>query len=169
MLKAVRGGLIEAGAETEWIDLRDLDLPLFDGRNVNQYASSDLDRAWQAVQAAQVLVISVPAYWGGPSGAIKNLFDLFGGAAYDLPADAVAPLQGKIVALLVVGADDLAAHCGLAAMQTTLMSMGAWVAPRAMVIGNPRNVRDLNPLLRRLKEFGRYAASLNTVKEGVLT
>lgn len=167
MLKAVRSGVGEAGAESDWIDLRDLDLPFFDGRGVGQYESPDLDRTWEAIRAARTLVISVPAYWGGPSGAIKNLLDLLGGAAYDLPADAAPPLRGKTVALLVVGADELAAHCGLSAMQTILMSMGAWVAPTAMVVGNPRKVRDLEALLRRLKDFGRYAASLTPAREGV--
>jgi NAD(P)H-dependent FMN reductase len=167
MLKAVRGGVIEAGAENDWLDLHDLDLPFFDGRGVGQYESPDLDRTWQAVQAARVLLFSVPAYWGGPAGGLKNLLDLLGGAAYDLPPETAPPLKGKIAALLVVGADELSAHCGLAAMQTVLLSMGAWVAPRAMVVGNPRKVRDLDGLLRRLREFGGYAAGLARVQEGV--
>jgi NAD(P)H-dependent FMN reductase len=104
--------------------------------------------------------MSVPAYWGGPAGAIKNFIDVIGGPAYDAPAGSALPLQGKVIALLIVGADALSAYGALASMRLTLGSAGAWTAPRAQVIPNPREVRDAGRLLAALKGFAGYVASL---------
>jgi len=102
----------------------------------------------------------VPAYWGAPAGVLKNLLDLIGGAAYDLPLGTSLPLAGKMTALLVVGADRGSGHTALAAMRTTLAVMGAWTAPRAEVVGDPRQLRGVQALLASLTDFGRYIATL---------
>lgn len=160
MLRVVAHGMTEAGAEYDWLDLRDLDLPFFDGRHGGAYESPDLDRVLAAVEAATIIVFSVPAYWGAPAGVLKNLLDLIGGAAYDLPPGTSLPLAGKMTALLVVGADRGSGHTALAAMRTTLAVMGAWTAPRAEVVGDPRQLRGVQALLASLTDFGRYIATL---------
>lgn len=160
MLRVVAQGMMQTGAEYDWLDLRDLDLPFFDGRHGSAYGCPDLDRALAAVEAAAVIVFSVPAYWGGPAGVLKNFLDLIGGAAYDLPAGVSLPLAGKMTALLVVGADHGSGHTALAAMRTTLAAMGAWTAPRAEVIGDPRQLKSVQALLATLTDFGGYIASL---------
>lgn len=160
LLKAVATGVAEAGAEPDWLDLRDLDLPFFDGRDRHEYGSADLARVASAIEAAGVIVLSVPAYWSGPAGGVKNLLDLLGGAAYDQPPGTPTPLEDKVVALLVVGSDDQSAAVARAQVQAMLASMGAWTAPRAVVVANPRRVRSVDVLLETLKEFGRYAAGL---------
>lgn len=160
MLRVVAQGMTEAGAEYDWLDLHDLDLPFFDGRQGSAYGCPDLDRVLAAVEAASVIVLSVPAYWGSPAGALKNLLDLIGGAAYDLPAGSSLPLAGKMTALLVVGADPGSGYTALATMRTALAAMGAWTAPRAQVIGDPRQLRGVQALLASLTDFGRYVASL---------
>jgi NAD(P)H-dependent FMN reductase len=153
LLRVVCLGLTEAGAGHGWLDLRDLDLPLFDGRGPDGYPDPDLARAGATVAAADVIVLSVPAYWGGPSGVVKNFLDLLGGPAYDAPPDRPPPL-------LVVGADPVSGPAALGAMRLTLATMGAWVAPRAEVIGDPRSRRSVEALLARLKDFGGYIAGL---------
>jgi NAD(P)H-dependent FMN reductase len=160
LLKPIAAGMAEAGAEPEWLDVRDLDLPFFDGRDRHEYGSADLERVTAAVEAADVIVVSVPAYWSGPGGVVKNLLDLLGGAAYDQPPGTPTPLEGKLVALLLVGSDDESAAVARAQVQATLASMGAWTAPRAAVVANPRRVRSVEALLASLKDFGRYAAGL---------
>jgi NAD(P)H-dependent FMN reductase len=160
MLHAVATGLTGAGCDAELIDVRELDLPFFDGRNADQYGSPDLTRIAGAVSEADVVVLSVPAYWGGPSGVVKNLLDLLGGADYDAGPDRVLPLAGKTAAMLVVGADDVSAHLGAAWLRTTLAELGASVAPRAFVVGNPRKLPRPRALLDELADFGRYLATL---------
>jgi NAD(P)H-dependent FMN reductase len=162
MLRVVAQGMTQAGAEYDWLDLRDLDLPFFDGRHGNAYGCPDLDRVVAAVAGASVIVVSVPAYWGGPAGGLKNLLDLVGGAAYDLPTGTSLPLAGKMTALLVVGADRGSGYTALATMRTTLAAMGAWTAPRAEVVGDPRQLKSVQALLTSLTDFGSYIASLAT-------
>lgn len=160
LLRAVVAGAEQEGTACEWLDVRDVKLPLFDGRSLADYGDPELARVADAFARHSLLVLSVPAYWGGPAGVVKNLLDLVGGAAYDAPPDVEPPLAGKVAALLVVGADPLSADVALASLRTTLAAMGAWVAPRAHVIGNPRAIRDPAALVRSLTDFGAYVASL---------
>jgi NAD(P)H-dependent FMN reductase len=160
LLRAVAAGADAAGSPYDWFDLRELDLPFFDGRPASEYGSTDLDRVTAALAASDVLVLSVPAYWGAPAGVVKNLLDLIGGPAYDAPPEQAPPLAGKVAALLVVGADDISAAGALGSLRLTLGSMGAWTAPRAVVVPNPRKLRDVGKLMATLKDFGGYAASL---------
>ena len=162
MLHAVATALAGAGCDHELIDVRELELPFFDGRSADQYGSADLARVSAAIDAAEVVVVSAPAYWGGPSGVVKNLLDLLGGAAYDAGPDRVRPLAGKTVAMLVVGADDVSAHVGAAWLRVTLAELGGSVAPRAFVVGNPRQLPRPRALLGELADFGRYVAGLTT-------
>jgi NAD(P)H-dependent FMN reductase len=162
LLRAVVAGMTEAGVRPEWLDLRDLDLPHFDGRGVEEYGSPDLTLAAETVRRAEVIVLSVPAYWAGPAGVVKNFLDLLGGPAYDAPPDGDLPLTGKVVALLVVGSDEVAGPSALGSMRQTLAALGAWVAPRAHVVGDTREIRSVSSLLALLKEFGAYAAGLST-------
>lgn len=160
LLRVVCHGMTLASRTPGLLDLRDLELPQFDGRMPSGYGSADLDRAVAAVAAADVLVWSVPAYWGGPAGVVKNFLDLLGGPAYDAPPDQPPPLDGKVAALLVVGSDHIAGPAALGAMRLTLASMGVWVAPRAEVVGDLRTIRSVGPLLERLRDFGHYIAGL---------
>ncbi|HEX6074328.1 MAG TPA: NAD(P)H-dependent oxidoreductase [Micromonosporaceae bacterium] len=166
LLRAVCAGATEAGATPEWLDLRDLDIPLFDGRGAEQFPDSDLSRAAKQIAAADVVLLSVPAYWGGPAGVVKNFLDLLGGPAYDAPPDTPPPLDGKVFALLVVGADQVSAPAAQAAMRLTLASMGAWVAPRCEMVADPRTLRNVGQLLARLKDFGGYVAALTPPVRG---
>jgi NAD(P)H-dependent FMN reductase len=162
LLHAVVQGMTEAGARPRWLDLRDLDLPHFDGRGVEEYDSADLTLAADAVRCSRVIVLSVPAYWAGPAGVVKNFLDLLGGPAYDAAPGTEPPLTGKVLALLVVGSDAVAGPVALGAMRQTLAAMGAWVLPRAEVVGDPRQIRNATALLASLKTFGAHIAGLRT-------
>ena len=166
-LVVVGEALREAGVTHESIDLHDLELPHFDGRAAPEYGCADLDRAEAGVRRSRLLVVSVPAYWGGPAGVVKNFLDLLGGAAYDHPPDQPLPLLGKTVALLVVGSDTDAAYAAHIFMRHALTSMGAWVAPRAEVVGNPRLIRKIDVLLASLRDFGGYVAELSRAEAAV--
>jgi NAD(P)H-dependent FMN reductase len=167
LLRAVCSGARLAGVEPGWLDLRDLDLPLFEGRSLDAYPDPDLARASAAVAAAEVVLLSVPAYWGGPAGVVKNFLDLLGGPAYDAPPGQPPPLAGKVFALLVVGADPVSGPAALGAMRLSLACMGAWVAPRAEVVGDLRTSRNVAALLARLREFGEYVATLSAPRPAV--
>ncbi|MFM9448275.1 NADPH-dependent FMN reductase [Streptomyces acidiscabies] len=160
LLLAVQAGLADEGTPFDQLDLRDLDIPQFDGRSRAEYGSADLEKVHAAFAASDVIVVSAPAYWNAVSGPLLNLFDVLGGANYDLVPDRELPLDGKIVVLLVVGADHSSAYQAAAGLRSTLSAMGAWVAPRETVIGNPRQVPDFAAVVRDVRDLGRYAATV---------
>ncbi len=160
MLHAVARGIADAGGEFELLDVRKLELPFFDGRVAADYDYPDAAAIAAAVERSERIVLSVPAYWGGPSGVVKNLLDLLGGAAYDVGPDRIPPLVGKVIALLVVGADVVSAGAAAASMRLALAELGAWTAPRSIVIGNPREFQDVRRLITELSQFGAYVVSL---------
>src|SRR5262249_28664051 len=99
LLRFAAAGVRASGAPSATLDLRDLELPWWDGRAVAECDSPDLTRLDAAVRSANVLLASIPAYWGGMSGVFKNVIDLLGADAF----------RGSQVVPLVVGQDDASA------------------------------------------------------------
>jgi NAD(P)H-dependent FMN reductase len=159
LLRVVEGRLRDLGHEPAWLDLRDLDLPMFDGRRLEEYDAPDLLEVAKRISTAGTCVLSVPAYWSGPSGVMKNLLDLLGGPDYRTAKEpAPRPFEDKVCALLVIGADDASACNASTALRAILAHLGAWVAPRAFVVGNPRQIADRQAFLRGLRDFASYIA-----------
>lgn len=160
LLRAVVAGLDDEGAEHTSVDLRDLDLPQFDGRGPDDHDCPDLQHVRTVLAGSDALVVSVPAYWSMASGPLVNLFNLLGGANYDLDPDLPLPLDGLVAVLLTVGADDTSAHLGAQQVRGMLAAMGAWVAPRQVTVGNPRRIARFADVVADLRRLGRYAATV---------
>ncbi|WP_051966806.1 NADPH-dependent FMN reductase [Kitasatospora mediocidica] len=161
LLLAVQAGLQDEGAEWEQLDLRELDVPQFDGRTCEQYGSPDLELVRRTLDESDVVVLSAPAYWNSISGPVINLLNVLGGANYDPVPDRFLPLAGRTVILLVVGADHSSAYLGAAQLRQVLTAMGATVPPTEVVIGNPRQVPNMAAVVSSVRELGRYAARVN--------
>lgn len=156
LLKVVDQGIKKSGGKTTWIDLRNITLPFFDGRSIEEYSSKDLQIVVEQIKSASILIISIPAYWGGASGVIKNLFDLLGGPKYRSPEEIVLPLEKKLIGLLIVGDDDISASIACMHMRQVFTMLGAYVLPRDIVVGNPQKIKEVTSLFRQLEEFGDY-------------
>lgn len=165
LLRAVVAGLDDVGAEYTMLDLRDLDVPQFDGRNSDGYGCADLDKVRKIVDDSDVLVVSVPAYWSMASGPLVNLFNVLGGANYDHVDTGPGPLDGRVAVLLTVGADESSGYLAAMQMRGMLSALGAWVAPREVTIGNPRRIGRLGDVVTSLRELGRYAATVTPPRE----
>src|SRR4028119_2284456 len=62
----------DAGAETELLDLRELDLPMYEpGRALEEYGSG-VERLVEALRGADGIVVSTAAYHGTLAGVTKN-------------------------------------------------------------------------------------------------
>jgi NAD(P)H-dependent FMN reductase len=122
------------------LDLRDHEIPFFDGRGGSAYGSDGLDAVSAAIEAAGGIVLSVPAYWNGISGVFKNLVDCLCGASYDGGGPTV--LAGKPVGVLVVGADAESARLAAGQASAILRSTGAVLVAPPVVTGNPRQAAD---------------------------
>ncbi|KIH99132.1 hypothetical protein LP52_09165 [Streptomonospora alba] len=150
MLREVERGVRAAGRDPAWIDLREVELPWWDGRPPEGYASAELDSVTATLDSSSVIVVSAPAYWNGLSGPVKNLFDLVG----------AKPWRDRTVAGLIVGMNDSSAYAGEEQLRQVVSAVGAWWAPHSMVIGDPRNRTDVSGLRRDLRRFGGYVGLL---------
>ncbi len=65
----------EAGAETELLDLREYDLPVYDPDIDDQ---GDGEAAMRVVREADAVALGTPVYHGSYSGALKNFHDYCG-------------------------------------------------------------------------------------------
>lgn len=65
----------ELGAEVSEIDLKELNLPLYDGDIEAQGLSESVKKLKSAIEAADVLLIASPEYNYSISGALKNALD----------------------------------------------------------------------------------------------
>lgn len=152
MLREVDRGLRSSGAPTRWIDLRDYELPHWDGRPDDAYDAPDLDRLRADLDAATAFVMSAPAYYNAVSGVLVNAFDLVG----------AAPLRGKLAGLVVVGMDAPSAWHGAAQMRALVQGLGGWCPPEQVVVGNPREHDDIAGLRQELRRYGAYLGLLLT-------
>lgn len=146
MLREVAAGIRATGHEQVWIDLRELELPWWDGRTGAEYGCADLDRLCALLSSCRAVVVSAPCYWDALSGVVKNMLDLTG----------PDPWRSTLVAGLVVGMNESSACHGEDQLRQVVNALGAWWAPYAFVVGNPREHHDPSELRRELRRFGGY-------------
>lgn len=150
MLREIDKGVKLTGTETMFRDLRDFELPFWDGRNTNEYDSADLEILYEEMKSATGFIFSIPAYWNAISGGMKNVFDLLG----------AEPFVGKLVGLLIVGMDEESAYSGAFQSREIISSLGGWVPPQSIIVGNPRDIPDRAQLIRELRNYGSYIGLL---------
>lgn len=120
----------EAGAETVIVDIRELDLPVYNpDLRVEAYGSK---LAWflEEIRGADALLICSPTYHGTMSGAVKNAIDYLQFLGGDRPPY----LTGKAVGLMSVG--SLTAVNTITALDHAVRSLNGNVAPTTVVIPN---------------------------------
>jgi FMN reductase len=135
-------GAAEAGAETELLDLRELDLPLYapDGE-----ASTETLKMVDSLQSADGLIWSSPLYQGSISGSFKNALDWL-----HLPSGTVF-LTDKVIGLISVagGAQGLQA---INTMEFCVRALRGWAVPLVVSVSFD-HVQD-ESVERQLKKLG---------------
>lgn len=104
----------QAGGETTMLDLRELDLPIFDPDETDQ-PSEELTRE---VAAADAIILATPMYHGSYSGALKNALDYCG---FD-------EFEQKTVGLLAVAGGSFPITA-LEHLRSVCRALDAWVLP----------------------------------------
>ena len=130
-LRLAATGAERAGATVEWLELRELDLPLCDGRR-DSYGP-EVERLRAAVQGADALLVGSPEYHGSMTGVLKNALDLLG------PDE----LRDKMVGLLATARGDAGAMNALNHLRHVSRWMNAWVLPTQVSV--PRAQERLEP------------------------
>ena len=118
------------GAETELLDLRELDLPMYSPEAEEPTASTL--RMIEALQGADGLLWSSPLYQGSISGSFKNALDWL-----HLPSGSIY-LTDKVIGLISVagGTQGLQA---INTMEFCVRALRAWAVP--LVVSVPQAMR----------------------------
>lgn len=108
------------GAETNHVDLREYDLPVFDP---NDEGAGDGPRLRQEVRDADGVVLGTPMYHGSYSSALKNALDYCG---FD-------EFEDKTVGLLAVSGGRFPVTA-LEHLRSTCRALNAWVIPHQAAV-----------------------------------
>lgn len=152
----------EAGAETELLDLYELELPMYrPGKPLEDYAQN-VHHFVEALRGADALLVSTAAYHGTLAGVTKNALDF----AQFLSKDERPYFDGKVVGLISTAGGDQAAANSNGAMVHAVHALRGVVAPLMVTIPKAwqRSDRDGNitddGYGRRLDRLGRLVVDL---------
>jgi FMN reductase len=135
-LRASLAGAKAVGAETELLDLRELNLPMF---NPDDAPGDTAARLIDACYGADGMIWASPLYQGSISGAFKNALDWL----HDLGARDPAFLHDKVVGMIATagGTHGLQA---INTMEFSARALRAWSVPYVVPIGPSSRVFDLD-------------------------
>jgi len=112
----------EAGATTEFVDLRSYDLPSLNAVNT---AIPDAEALQKTISEADSVLLGTPNYHGSYSGTLKNALDYCGRDEF----------EGKTVGLLEVAAGEFPGSA-LTHLRTVSRTLRAWTLPTEVAIPN---------------------------------
>jgi NAD(P)H-dependent FMN reductase len=128
-LKCVLDAAEEYGAETELLDVREYDLPVFDPDEDEPEAATEIKRK---IREADSVILGSPVYHGSYSSAFRNVHDYCGFDEYE---------DTTVGLLTVAGGGSYAST--LDHMRVTARGLHAWVLPHQVGIpGADENVED---------------------------
>lgn len=140
-LGAVRRALAaaaEAGAETELLDLRELDLPMYEpGVALEEYGPG-VERLVGAMRGADALILGTAAYHGSLAGVTKNALDF----AQFLSGGERPYFDGKMVGLVSTAGGAQAGTSANDAMVHVVHALRGVVAPLMVPIPRAWQVAD---------------------------
>jgi len=153
VVKSVLAAAEKAGAEVQFIDLRDYELVFCDGRNQDDYPE-DVKRLRKEIKSAHGVILGTPEYHGSYSGVLKNALDLMG---FD-------EFEGKMIGLVAISAGALGGNDAFNSLRNVGRSLHAWVVPDQVsipyvdsVISKDGEIIDEN-VRERLENLGQQVA-----------
>ena len=136
-LGALRRAL-EAAEETRLLDLRELDLPMYEpGRPLADYGR-EVERFIEEVREADALILSTAAYHGTLAGVTKNALDF----TQFLARDERPYLEGRVVGLISTSGGERAAANTTDALVHVVHALRGVVAPSMVTIPRARRHSD---------------------------
>ncbi len=137
-LRRALGAAGEAGAETELLDLRELDLPMYEpGRSLDDYGTG-VERLVEELRGADAVLISTAAYHGTLAGVTKNALDF----AQFLSGGDHPYFDGKVVGLISTAGGEQAGANAAGAMVHVVHALRGVVAPLMVSIPKARQRAD---------------------------
>ena len=134
VLEVVLEEVRSLGAEAHTMDLRTMDLPLYDGDLEAEHGSPEMARHLaDRIREADAVVIASPEYNGGYSAVLKNAIDWTSRPdTRDDGTRTTSPWSGKVTGLLSASPGSIGGLRGLILLRTTLAHMGSHVIPEQL-------------------------------------
>ena len=149
-LRATLDAAAMAGAEVEMLDVRDLELPLYQPERASEWPG--VDRLVEVASGADGMIWSSPLYHGNVSGAFKNALDWL-----QLLADDEPPfLTGKPVGL-IAAAGGVQGLQAINSMEFVVRALRGWTVPLVV------------PISRAYQAFGADGTPREAALRGQLT
>jgi len=144
-----------AGATTELVDLRALDLPVFDADRTD---AGDAEALRAAVDAADAIVLGTPMYHGSYASPLKTALDYCG---FD-------EFEDKTVALLAVAGGSFPVSA-LEHLRSVCRALDAWVVPHQAAIPRAGDAIEDgafvdDALAERVRTLGRRAVQYANIE-----
>jgi FMN reductase len=146
----------EAGATTELLDLRELDLPLYEPSKPLEEYGENVQNLVEAMRGADALLWSTAAYHGTLAGVTKNALDF----AQYLARDERPYLEDRVVGLIATAGGGMAAVNAINAMVNAIHALRGVTAPLSVPVtqswkafDEEGNVRD-EGVAGRLESLG---------------
>lgn len=166
-LRALEEALVaaeEAGATTELLDLRELDLPMYEpGKPLEEYGEG-VERLVEAMRRADAMLWSTAAYHGTLAGVTKNALDF----AQFMGRDEKPYLQDKVIGLIATAGGGMGAVNAISAMVNVVHALRGVAAPLSVPVtqswkafDEEGKVRD-EGVARRLESLGRLVVEMAT-------
>jgi len=154
----------EAGATTQLLDLRELDLPMYEPGKPLEECGENVEKLVEAMRGADAMLWNTAAYHGTLAGVTKNALDF----AQFLARDERPYLQDRVVGLIATAGGGMAAVNTINAMVNVVHALRAVAAPLSVPVtqawkafDEEGNIRDAG-VARRLESLGRLVVEMAT-------
>src|SRR5215210_11662 len=170
-LRALEEALVaakETGATTELLDLRELDLPMYEpGKSLEEYGEG-VKRFVEAMRGADAMLWSTAAYHGTLAGVTKNALDFAQFMAQDEKPYLHDKVIDKVIGLIATARGGMGAVNAISAMVNVVHALRGVAAPLSVPVtqswkafDEEGNVRDQG-VARRLESLGRLVVEMAT-------
>jgi chromate reductase, NAD(P)H dehydrogenase (quinone) len=151
LIKIAMRGAKAAGGEVTYLDLRDLDLPLYDGDLEESRGLPPGARHFKDLLiASDAILISSPEYNSSISGALKNAIDW---ASRPVPGEKpLEAFRGKVAGLLAASPGMLGGLRGLVTVRSILSNIHVIVLPEQLAVSQAHHAFDENGDLKDEKQ-----------------
>jgi FMN reductase len=152
----------EAGATTELLDLRELDLPMYEPGKLLEKYGENVQKLVEAMRGADALLWSTAAYHGTLAGVTKNALDF----AQYLARDGRPYLEDRVVGLIATAGGGMAAVNAINAMVNVIHALRGVAAPLSVPVtqswkafDEEGNIRD-EGAVGQLESLGRLVVEM---------
>lgn len=136
LVKIALGAAHRAGAETTFLDLKHLNIPLYDGDLEVSSGMPPAAREFrEAVKSADGLLIASPEYNGAPSAVLKNAIDWSTRADSEAGEEpSLVAWRGKVAGIMSGSPGNLGGMRGLSMLRIILSGIGTLVLPTQVAV-----------------------------------